>query len=221
MLNVGKVINIGIKNLRQLGNGVISGATLEGRPQLLTKIKNAGIKTIVDFRSEATPLIQKECEQAGLKYFKFGLNHTIFENKPFTVAPDFAKKLKQFFEIMNHGDAFIGCQFGIDRTNSGILLNYFVNPQSAKFNVPSIIAGTMERGNDLDIKISKHMPKCLINTINKSIRKTLQCLKRMTPEQRAELGIPENSRERFEKLFKDKIGKLIRRNSDIKETLPY
>ena len=218
---VDRIFNLGIKNLRKIGNGIISGPTLEGKPQLLSQIKDAGIHTIVDFRSEATPLIEEECKNLGLKYFKFGLNNTICDRKPLRVSSNFAQKLKEFIEIMNQGDAYIGCRFGIDRTNSGLLFNYFFNPQSSKFNIPKLFPGTFEKCCDIDTSIKKRMPKELINTINKTIRKVQQAIDRITPEQRAELGIPENRKERFDKLFKEKIGELIKCNSKSKRDIQY
>lgn len=213
MACIDKILNLGINNLRKIGNGVIAGATLEGQPQLLSRVKDAGIRTIVDFRSEATPQIEEECRVLGLRYFKLGLNHTISEGQEMKISRSFASRLKEFFNIMNEGDAYIGCKYGIDRTNSGLLLNYFFNPQSLKFRIPQILPGTFDKCSEISPNIKKRMPKVLINTINKTIRKIQQSVKRMTPAQRAELGIPEGRKERFEKCFRDKIGELIRFNS--------
>ena len=129
------ISKLGAKNLRRVGINCFSGATFEGSNINLNKIKDAGIKTIIDFRSEASKDFALECKNAGIEYKLFPLGHTkanplsqINEN---IVSEDFVKGLKEIIDTINEGNVYMGCRYGIDRTNLGLVLNYLLNPKAS------------------------------------------------------------------------------------------
>ena len=67
--------NLDIRNLRLLDTRAVSGGTFEKRPIAdLIELKNAGIETIIDFRSEANGIMAKKCRKTGLKYLNVPLD---------------------------------------------------------------------------------------------------------------------------------------------------
>lgn len=199
---IGGVEQLGIPNLRRVSDTVFSGPTLEGKTLSLLKLKDAGISTIVDFRGDATAKLAQECQKLGMEYMQFPLDHTLSVGKksslPRKVATDFVIKMKKFFEIMNKGNAYVGCNYGIDRTNVGLAYNYFLNPK-AEASCPPIILTWADSPN-------------VKGTINRLIRCIQKTVKSMSPEQKAMLSIKGNSLEIFQTVFKSKIGKMIYRN---------
>ena len=51
------------------------------------------------------------------------------KNQQTQITDKFVRNLKHMFEIINSGDVFIGCEFGIDRTNIALVLNYLLNKE--------------------------------------------------------------------------------------------
>lgn len=186
---------LSLPQARRISDTVFSGPTLEGNLQYLLKLKQAGIDTVVDFRGDATNLLSDECQKVGLKYFKFSLDH-IFKSGKNECTPQFVSGLKQFFDIMNRGRAYIGCQFGIHRTNAALAYNFFLNPQSK--NAPNILP--WHEGVSM---------KSTINMLVKMIRKSV---KNMTEDQRQAINIFGSGKEIFNNVFKEKIGRLISQN---------
>ncbi len=138
-LDLNKVRKLDVLNLRILGDETISGGTFARRPDAdLSVLKSSGIKNIVDFRSEAEASFNDKCGKLGLKYFAFPLDGVInFSNgnyfihksdQKLVVKPNFVEKLQKYFDVVNSGSSYIGCHYGIDRTNIGVLLNYLLNP---------------------------------------------------------------------------------------------
>lgn len=177
---------LAISNYRVVNSTSVSGATFSDRSIMdLVSLKEMGIDTIIDFRGEAMGEFAKACERAGFKYYNFNLNNVnnltnpeYFireENEPIKVTPAFVEKLKKFFEMVNEGNVYMGCQFGIDRTNIGLFLNYLMN--SNVENAPTIITWPYERKKAV---------------ANKNIRIVRNIIKHLTPEQRKQLGIPED-----------------------------
>ena len=132
--------DLGIRNLRLLNTRTVSGGTFERRPiEDLKALKDAGIETIIDFRTEGSGEMAKKCSSTGLRYLNIPLddvrersNARYFirsKGKPTIIKPEFIKNLKEYFELMNNTNCYVGCHYGIDRTNMGLLLNYFFNPK--------------------------------------------------------------------------------------------
>lgn len=175
-----------ISNYRVVNSTSVSGATFSNRSIIdLKSLKEMGIDTIIDFRGEAMSDFAMLCEKAGLKYYNFNLNNVnnmtnpeYFvreDNERIKVTAAFVEKLKKFFDMINEGNVYMGCQFGVDRTNIGLFLNYLMN--SNVENAPTIITWPYERKKTV---------------ANKNIRIVRNIIKRLTPEQRKQLGIPED-----------------------------
>ena len=101
------------------------------------------------------------------RYFKLSK-----ENKRY-ITDEFVESLKKFFKVMNSKKLYAGCQYGIDRTNIGLSLNYLLNPE-AKHGAPEILTWPGER------------KKTIVNKNTKVIKKILKAL---TREQKKKLGI--------------------------------
>ena len=175
-----------ITNYRVVNSTSVSGATFSDRSIMdLMSLKEMGIDTIIDFRGEAMSDFAKICKKAGLKYYNFNLNNVnnmtnpeYFireENERIKITQAFVEKLQKFFEMVNEGNVYMGCQFGIDRTNIGLFLNYLMN--SNVENAPTIITWPYERKKAV---------------ANRNIRIVRNIIKHLTPEQRKQLGIPED-----------------------------
>ena len=202
-INIDKIKSFGINNLRVLDSEVISGSTFESRSlEELSEIKASGIDTIVDFRADGSNVLQKKCEIAGIKYLKFPLDNVLSlnnsdyfkmtkDNKRY-VTDGFIDGLKKFFKVMDSGKTYAGCQYGIDRTNVGLSLNYILNPKS-KSSAPEILTWPGER------------KKTVVNKNTKVIKKILKAL---TPEQKKELGISTENNDDINK----KILLLVKKN---------
>lgn len=173
-----------IKNLRVLGSETISGGTFEVRAvEDLTKIKELGIQTIVDFRADASSVMQKRCANIGLGYLKFPLDDVLTlrnskyfyfdKNNKMRVSDKFVQDLKGYFDTMNSENVYAGCLYGIDRTNIGLTLNFLLNPK-VRHSAPEILTWPGEKR------------KSVLNKNTKIVKKILKAL---TPEQREYLGL--------------------------------
>lgn len=189
-INLDIIKSMGLNNIRIIDPSVVSGPTLEARCiQDFQRIKTSGISKIVDFRMGGSQELQKKCQEVGINYERFPLDNVLTlnnskyfflskENKR-QVTSEFIENLKRFFETMNSSEnVYVGCQYGIDRTNVGLLLDFLLNPKSVH-NAPEVLTWPGD---------SK---KSVINKLTKTIKKIL---KAMTPEQKRSLGInPENN----------------------------
>ena len=189
-----RVAQIGLKNLRSFGENCISGATLERSAENLNKVRQAGIDTIIDFRSEASSAFGQQCKDLGFKYLLFPLEHTraglsgVAKNGASGLSDEFVVKLRDFITATNGSKVYMGCNYGIDRTNLGVVLNYLLNPKAV--NAPKILTW-----GDFRTK----------SVINKTLKTARKMIKKMTPEQKQMFGLGENYNENFQK----KIAKLL------------
>lgn len=202
-IDINKIKSFGIKNLRIADANIISGETFESRTmEDLSKIKSLGIDTIVDFRADGSEILKKKCKNTGIQYLKFPLDNVLSlnnssyfkmskDNKRY-VTDEFVEKLKKFFKVMNTAKAYVGCQYGIDRTNMGLSLNYILNSKF-KGHAPEILTWPGER------------KKTIVNKNTKVIKKILKAL---TPKQKERLGLKvENNDE-----INDRIISLVQKN---------
>lgn len=177
---------LNIPNYRIVNSTSLSGATFSNRSMIdLISLKEMGIDTIVDFRGEATGEFAEKCKRAGLKYYNFNLNNVINmtnpeyflreDNERTKISPVFVDRLQKFFEMVNEGNVYMGCQFGVDRTNIGLFMNYLMNSEVE--NAPTIITWPYENKKSV---------------ANRNIKIVKKIVKRLTPEQRKQLGIPED-----------------------------
>jgi len=193
---------LNIPNYRMVNSTSISGGTFSNRSILdLSELKSCGIETIIDFRGEAQQSFADSCKRLGLNYFNFNLNNVINmtnpeyfipkKNERTMISDKFVSKLKVFFDLVNRGNAYIGCQFGVDRTNIGLVLNYLMNPKTE--TAPTILTWPYEK-------------KKMI--ANKNIKVVKKIIKRLTPEQKQYLGIPED----YSSILQERIYRLLDKN---------
>lgn len=188
-INKQAIQELGIPRLRILENGNLSGATFATKdPAQLVKLKEAGIKRIVDFRNEASQGFEQLCKDLDIEYLRFPLDNT--RNIPgrvrlgIDVTDDFVKNLKKYIDMVNKGQTYQGCHFGIDRTNLGLTLNYLLNPKATK--APKLLSwDNYTVGN-------------IVNRTTKSVKKII---KKLTPEQRKMLGLPDD----YERMLAERI----------------
>ena len=204
-INLDKVKSLGINNLRILDADTISGSTLESCPMKeFSDIKSCGIGTIVDFRADGSNILEEKCKRIGINYMKFPLDNVLSLDNPkyfkFTkenkrlVTDEFINNLKKFFNAMDSKKIYVGCQYGIDRTNVGLSLNYLLNV-NAKHGAPEILTWPGER------------KKTIVNKNTKVIKKILKAL---TPKQKEMLGISTKNNDDINK----KIVNLVQKNKN-------
>ncbi len=203
-INHRAIRDLNIRNLRILNEQMVSGGTFERRPlQDLYLLKQAGIETVIDFRTETSGTMAKKCKSTGLKYLNIPLDDVRERSNPryfirtkgktTVVKPEFIKSLKEYFELMNTTNCYVGCHYGIDRTNMGLLLNYFFN--SKYDSIPPKIIFWPGEGYK--------------NVLNRNLKSIKKIFKSLTPEQKKELGLPE----KYEDALKEKIQRLIKQNN--------
>lgn len=203
VINLDTIRNLNVRNLRILNDRAVSGGTFEHRPIIdLKALKISGVESIIDFRSESGEKLIEACKKEGLRYFRFPLDsvrertssrYFVREKgKLVVIKPEFIKDLKEYFEIMNNSNCYVGCHYGIDRTNIGLLLNYFFNPKY----------------NEVPPKIKFWPGEFRKNIINRNVKSIKKIFRSLTPEQKKELNIPDN----YEECLREKISRLLRHN---------
>ena len=166
--------NLDINNLRILESGNLSGGTFAIKdPEALMRLKHAGIRRIVDFRTEGSKAFDQLCEDCGFEYLRLPLDNTRAipgrERFGISVTDDFVKALKKFFNMTDKGQTYQGCHYGIDRTNLGLTLNYLLNPNAKR--VPRLLTwGDFRFGNVVNrtIKTVKKV-MLLFQTLRKKV----------------------------------------------------
>ena len=185
---------LNISRLRRLDTKTYSGESLEGKPEIIKKLKELGFEAVVDFRNGYCNCYKQDCEKNGIKYFNFPLSHTKNFTNNLEINDDFVKDLKNFFDICDKGNAYLACQWGIDRTNVGVILNYLLNP--TEHLTPEVFAW----GGDSTKSI-----------INKNKKNVENILKQLTQEQKDFLKLEPNV---FETLRRRTITLINKNKSD-------
>ena len=209
-LDIARLKIMGIKHFRLIDSNSIRGVTLANqKPSMLTELKECGINTIIDLRSEggSDSKYAQACRENGLNYvnFKLKINMPIF-NLPLSdklstaerIAENeaFIKKLPDFFKLMNEGKYYMACLLGLHRTDLAVVLNYLINPNEPKS--PPILS---------------HMyMKEETNFTNKYIGAMKNLLKNITTEHKKYLGLPDD----FSSIFDARIVKLRLMNGIVK-----
>lgn len=174
--------NLGVENCRIVNKNCASGSTFADKPKYLRELKELGVQTIIDFRGEASSVYEEECRKNGFNYFNFNLNNVqnltnpeYFihkKNNKFKVTDKFVQKLLDFFSLVNDGYVYMGCQYGIDRTNMALTLNYLMNHQEE--TAPQILTWPYDKKKAI---------------ANKNIKAVKKIIKHLSPEQKQVLGI--------------------------------
>ena len=200
-VSMSEIKKLNITNLRLLGRDCLCGPTLQGRPvKDFLMLRNMGIRSIVDFREDAPKKYASYCRSKGFSYFKFPLdsienvNNTQFYSKTgrqsYSTKPLLIIMLRKFFDTMRKGHAYIGCQYGIDRTNKGLTLNYFL---SSDKTAPRLLHWEDETQKAV---------------VNRNVRIVEKIFHHMTPAQKETLGLPSS----FRDILSRKMGNFIIEN---------
>lgn len=177
-----KINQLHIKNIRILSPNLVSGETFSNRSDL-SELKSAGIDTMIDLRDVEDAELQKKCINSRINYLQIPLTGVVLLNdknyfyrgkdKSLHAKKEFIEALKIMFNAINSSNCYMACQYGIDRTNIGILLNYFLN-KDYNGNTPKILCWDFER---------------LVTKTNQDIKLIKKLYKAMDDSQKAELGI--------------------------------
>lgn len=193
--------SLNISALRKLSLNKFSGETLENRSvENLRKLKEYGIETIIDLRAQKASDYQRKCSEAGIKFIKFPLDFIfapgksdIFVGKNREHVNDiFIKNLKEFLNTTKKGQLYMGCQYGLDRTNFAIILDYLFNHSIPK-DVPKILASDIGPARTL---------------LNRDVDLIRKIIKKMDVQQKKDLNLPED----FDMILKTKIKELTSKN---------
>lgn len=120
-----------LSNLHNISNSsrykpnIWRGSTLYEAPDwVLDKLKEAGIKTIIDlegFRKH----YKKRIKDAGFEYVGFSISSMKYGN-----VPEFKKEeLLKFIKTMQKEYIYMGCECGTYKTDAAIRLNNLFNPK--------------------------------------------------------------------------------------------
>lgn len=201
-LDIARIKALGISHFRLIDSNSVRGVTLaKQKTSILKELKECGIDTIIDLRSEGgkDSKYAQDCADNGLEYmnFKLKLNMPIF-NAPFNSKlstedrtkqnREFIEGLPKFFEKMNNGKYYMSCLLGLHRTDLAVTMNYLLNPKEP-ITPPTL---------------SHMFMKEETNFTNKYIGAMKNVLKNMNAEDRKFLGLPEN----FKNIFDARVLKL-------------
>ena len=201
-LDIGRLKNLGIKHFRLIDSNSVRGVTLANqRPSLLTELKECGINTIIDLRSEGgdSTKYAQSCKERDLDYmnFKLKVKMPIFNAPNATKLSiderrkqnkEFIEGLPKFFEKMNQGKYYMACLLGLHRTDLAVTLNYLVNPKEP-VTPPTLSHMFYDEETNLT---------------NKYIGSVKNLLKNLTAKDKEFLRLPEN----FNEIFSSRILKL-------------
>lgn len=192
---------LNISNLRELGNCTYSGPPIfSNGPETVSVFRKLGVQDVIDFREDAPKTYAQLCRQNGFNYFNFPLDsvedvrnadyYIKSSVDSYSVSPKLMTLLQRFLSIMKRGHVYAGCQYGIDRTNKGLSINYFLG--SAK-HPPRLLHWEDETSKTV---------------VNRNVRMVNKIFKHLTPEQKQMLGLPES----FKDLLSKKMGNFIYEN---------
>ena len=196
-----------IPNIRIMKNGIITGPTFQDRPvEELRVLRSMGIRRIIDLRADAPDVYAKTCKKCGFKYYRFPFDFVDnVKDKDFYVSQKgknkvqasekLMKLLRKFFKIMRQGDVYAGCQYGIDRTNKALTVNYFLNAKMVNGEVPMLLHWPEET------------QKAVVNRNVKIVRKIFNHL---SDRQKKKLQLPET----FSDILKEKMTLFMNANKN-------
>lgn len=151
----------------------VRGRTMSGRGSnwLLEKVRNAGVKVIIDLRTaDHTDRYDRNVVAAGLEY------HSLPIDSKSTDSHQIIASLPLLFRLMDDGNFYISCAMGRHRTDIAIALYYVLHP-----SVPFASAPEMKGHRDEEKKTFRFDDiAARLNSIIKSI----------TPEELSALNLP-------------------------------
>lgn len=151
----------------------VRGRTMSGRGSnwLLTKVREAGVKVIIDLRTaDHTDRYDRNVAEAGLEY------HSLPVDSKNTDAHQIISLLPQLFGLMDRGGFYIACAMGRHRTDIAIALYYVFHPSVPFAEVPEM------RGHR---DVEKKLFRC-----DDIAARLNSVIKAITPEELGALGLP-------------------------------
>lgn len=104
-----------------------------GSNWLLDKVREAGVKTIIDLRTaDQTDRYYHHVMEAGMEY------HSIPIDSKATDVHQIIASLPRLFELMDRGNFFMACAMGRHRTDIAIALYYVFHPTVPVDAVPEM-----------------------------------------------------------------------------------
>ncbi len=181
-----------IKNFRLIDSNSVRGASLtSAKFPLLKALKDFGISTIIDLRREAgdESSYAKKCANVGLDYFGIPINDSMPEFTTFGKPnAEFIERLSNFFDLMNRGQVYMGCQLGLHRTDLAVSLNYLLNPNEP--SAPPTLSHMFFKNEE--------------NVTGKCIAAVKNLFRNLSQEDKIKIGLGEY----FTDIFNSRISKL-------------
>lgn len=169
-----------IADLAPVYSNGVRGRTMSGHGNvwLLEKVRDAGIKVIIDLRTaDHTDRYDRNVAEAGLKY------HSIPIDSKNTDVHQIIASLPQLFKLMDDGSYYIACAMGRHRTDIAIALYYVFHPSVPFADVPEMTGHRDKKKQQFRCDDIAARLNSIINAI--------------TPEESAMLGFPENYETEF------------------------
>lgn len=108
----------------------------KGLKYRLNKIKESGVKTVIDLRSkgECSPNAKQVLKDLEMNYVNFPIEDCQW---PLSSLDDITK----YLQTVRKGDFYVGCANGQARTDMAVSINYLLNPEAK--SLPELYYGTM------------------------------------------------------------------------------
>ena len=151
----------------------VRGRTMSGRGSnwLLAKVREAGVKTIIDLRTaDHTDRYDRNVAEAGMEY------HSLPIDSKNTGVHQIIASLPLLFELMDKGSFYIACAMGRHRTDIAIALYYVMHPSVPFDEVPEM------KGHR---NVEKKQFRC-----DDIAARLNSIIKALTPDELATLGLP-------------------------------
>lgn len=128
-----KLKNVGIVDFDAvLGKG-IRGRTLSSHPWFLPRLKEAGIKNIIDLRTHDTSSkYEKLVREAGMDFYHFEMDSKRTNDR--VILDD----LPKLFKLLDEGSFFIACAMGLHRTDIALSIYYVFHLEVPEENIPEL-----------------------------------------------------------------------------------
>lgn len=155
-----RIKELPIVDLAPVFDNGVRGRTLSGASKgwLMEKVKEAGIKTIIDLRTaDATEKFNKKVVYTGLDF------HHIPMDCHNTDVRTIIESLPELFCLLDKGDFYIACAMGRHRTDIAIATYYVFHPIVPFNNVPEM-RGHRKNGKFRNDDIARRL-NCIMRSL--------------------------------------------------------
>lgn len=139
-MEIQEIKKLGIRNLHSVFGRGVRGETLARRGliwQVLGRVKDAGVKVIIDFRTaDHSDKFARRCADVGIVYHHVPTDAQVMPPEELFAA------LPRLFEVLDGDGFYISCQQGLHRTDIALALYYYFHNDS---EVPEMV-GHYKRG---------------------------------------------------------------------------